>query len=369
MVSGVGRLQGFHYGNRSAFFKMETHAANLVPRMFARAVVFSAAIVLSFFVCATTAYADAAAELASFSVFPKVDLAQLSKGESKPVRSPASSNIRHLSVQTVYVAPMPPAQLLAKMRDWTPTRHPELKVYLHSDSATNFSKLQSAPDNPAVRYLTDATAQHSSDLQLSAAEMKMLPSEGSNPGSAMPASVAAAWGKILTGRAQAFASGGSSSQAAYENVTPAVRPSDELGGMLRGQEKLRRQFSGFLEGTGIGRGSGSIKPEMFWELLSADEKGVLTLGASYNRPGGGGTIQAANALYYASGGYYAGITLYQMWPVEVEGRVSTLVWRGDLISSASISSLRGIERMAAESTMIKDISKAVAFFRRDIGTR
>ena len=79
-------------------------------------------------------------------------------------------------------------------------------------------------------------------------------------------------------------------------------------------------------------------------------------------------IQTANTLYYASGGYYAGITLHQLWPVEVEGRASTLVWRGDMISSASVASLRGIERIAAESTMIKDISRTVSFFRRDTGS-
>jgi hypothetical protein len=140
-----------------------------------------------------------------------------------------------------------------------------------------------------------------------------------------------------------------------------------LDGLLRGQEKIHKQFADFLGATGIGRGGGSIKPDMFWELLSDDEKGVLTLGASYNRTGSGGSIQTASALYYASGGYYAGITLHQLWPVEVEGRPSTLVWRGDMIASASIGSLRGIERIAAESTMIIDVSKAVSSFRRDIG--
>ena len=47
---------------------------------------------------------------------------------------------------------------------------------------------------------------------------------------------------------------------------------------------------------------------------------MLTLGASYRRSGPNGTYQAADALYYASGGYYVGLTLYQMWPVEVGGR-------------------------------------------------
>ena len=313
------------------------------------------------------ARADPAAELASFSVFPKVDLAQLSKSGSKPVRSGSSGNARYLAVQTAYVVPNSPAELLAKMRSWNPTRHPELKVYLHSDSATDFSRLQNAPGNSAVRYLASATAQRSSDLQLSAAEMKQLPGESGADGG-MSGLIAGTWAKILGARTQAFASGGSSAQPPYENSTPTVRPGDELSGLLRGQGKIRGQFSGFLEGTGIGRGGGSIKPNLYWELLNVDEKGVLTLGAHYSRTGAGGTIQTANALYYASGGYYAGITLHQLWPVEVDGRASTLVWRGDMISSDSVGSLRGIERIAAESTMIKDISKVVSLFRRDTGS-
>ena len=76
---------------------------------------------------------------------------------------------------------------------------------------------------------------------------------------------------------------------------------------------------------------------MYWELLSADEQGVLTLGTFSSRTGAGGTIQTANTRYYASGGYYAGVTLHQLWPVQVDGRASTLVWRGDMISSASVA--------------------------------
>lgn len=306
---------------------------------------------------APAARADAVAELAAFSVFPKTDLVALSKGDAKPLRGPSSGNARYLTVQTAYVVPQPPSAVLGEMRTWNPASHAELKVYLHGESTTDFSRLRNAPNNAVVGYLVSATAQRSSDLQLSAAEVKLLGEGG----------LAAVWPKILGARAQAFTSGGSASQPPYENSTPPVRPNEELSGLLRGQEKIRRQFASLLDDTGIGRGGGSLKPDMYWELLNADEKGVLTLGAAYSRPVANGALQTASARYYASGGYYAGITLHQLWPVEVAGRASTLVWRGDMISSASAGSLRGIERLAAESTMIKDISRAVSFFRRDIG--
>ena len=292
---------------------------------------------------ASSALAEPVAELASFSVFPKVDLAQLSKGDVKPVRGGSLGSARNLFVQTVYVAPHPPDALLSKMRGWNPSRHPDLKVYLHVDS-NNFSRLQNPPENSAIRYLMTATSQNSGDLQLSAAERKLLPGEN----------FASVWTKILSDRARA----GMSGQPPYDNTSPPVRPSDEVNALLRGQDKIARQFSGVLGGS----------KEPYWELLSADERGVLSLGVFTSRSGAGGSIQTANAHYYASGGYYAGLTLHQLWPVQVEGRASTLVWRGDMISSGSVAGLRGIEKIAAESTMIKDIARAVAAFRRDTGS-
>jgi hypothetical protein len=82
---------------------------------------------------------------------------------------------------------------------------------------------------------------------------------------------------------------------------------------------------------------------------------------------GAGAQQAADLLYYASGGYYVALTLYQLWPVTADGKASTLVWRGDMISSASLAELHGVERLGSESAMMKDISKAIALFRKDTG--
>ena len=161
-----------------------------------------------------------------------------------------------------------------------------------------------------------------------------------------------------------FVSGGTAAQPPYDHSGNAIQPNDELNSLLKQQDKIRKQFSGFLANTGIGRGAGSLTPELYWELLDVDDQGVLTLGASYSR-GGGGTYQAADVLYYASGGYYVALTLYQMWPVTADGKASTLVWRGDMISSASLAELHGVERLGSESAMMKDISKAVTLFRRD----
>jgi hypothetical protein len=259
------------------------------------------------------------------------------------------------------------------LRRWNPAKYRELKVFLHSDLPSNpgpasFEGLKNAPANASVRSFVTATQKLSPELQISKDEAKKF-SAAAGGGGAMPPAVAAFWADVLSARTKSFVSGGMSAQPPYDHAGPSVHASEEVNGLLREQGKIRQQFSGLLGATAIGRGAGSLKPELYWELLDVDDHGVVTLGASYNRGGTGGTYQSADVLYYASGGYYVALTLYQLWPVTVEGKPSTLVWRGDMISSAELGSLHGVERLGSESVMMKNITKAVTLFRRETGGR
>ncbi|MBA3884027.1 MAG: hypothetical protein H0X73_15290 [Chthoniobacterales bacterium] len=303
--------------------------------------------VLLLFSAGLAARADALSDLASFSMFEKIDLAQLAIGDAKTVRGPAMSASRFLSVQTCWVAPGSPADVAAALRNWNPAQHAELKIILHANGS-DFERLQQAPDNGVVRALVAATVSKSTALQISRDEAAKLPSGGS----AMAGPVANFWAAVLSARSAA----GPFGQAPYDFTGQAIRAGDEINGLLRQQPKIQKQFAGIIAGKG----------DRYWELVDIENKGVLTLGASYGRSSGNGQ-QAADVLYYASGGFYAGLTLYQMWPVDLDGRSSTLVWRGDMTSAAEIGETRGMERLGAESAMIKDVSRAVRLFRRDTG--
>jgi hypothetical protein len=315
---------------------------------------------------ALTAAADPLTELSSFSIFDKVDLAQLAKTDGKTAHGPPMSNPRFLSVQSVFVTSSSPIQTLETLRKWNPVQHGEPKVFLHGDlpstpSESAFAKIKSAPDNAAVRAFVTATSKMSNELQLSreeAAKWKGGDASLSGAGGDF-------WMGVLAGRARACSSGGTSALPPYDHSGSAVRAGDELNGLLREQSKIRKQFSSFLDGTGIGRGAGG-KPDLYWELNNTDNVAVATLGAFYSR-NAGGSVQAADTFYYASSGYYAALTLYQMWPVDVDGKASTLVWRGDMVSSGSLSELHGVEKLGSESAMMKDVAKSVARFRREAG--
>jgi len=321
-----------------------------------------------------SACADPVSELASFSIFDKVDLAQLAKSDVKTAHGPPMKNSRFLAVQSCYVAPGSPAQQAEALRRWNPSKYRELKVFLHSDlpsspGLANFEKLKNAPDNASVRSFVAATQKLSPELQISKEEAKRFSAGTGGGGGVMPPAVVAFWTDVLTGRTKSFVSGGMAAQAPYDHAGSSIRASDEVNGLLREQGKIRQQFSGLLGGTGIGRGAGSLPAELYWELLDANDHGVVTLGASYSRGGAGGTYQSADILYYASGGYYVALTLHQLWPVTVDGKPSTLVWRGDMISSPELGSLHGVERLGSESVMMKNITKAVTLFRRQTGGR
>jgi hypothetical protein len=319
------------------------------------------------------ACADPVSELASFSIFDKVDLGQLAKSEVKTAHGPPMKNSRFLAVQSCYVAPGSPAQQIEALRRWNPTKYRELKVFLHSDlpsnpGPANFEKLKNAPDNASVRSFVTTTQKLGSELQISKDEAKRFSSaSGAGGGGVIPPAVVAFWTDVLTARTKSFVSGGTAAQPPYDHAGPSIRASDEVNGLLREQGKIRQQFSGLLGATGIGRGAGSLPAELYWELLDVNDHGVVTLGASYNRGGTTGTYQTADVLYYASGGYYVALTLHQLWPVTVDGKPSTLVWRGDMISSAELGSLHGVERLGSESVMMKNITKAVTLFRRETG--
>ena len=339
------------------------------PGLVALASVFSLMLIAGL----RSACADSVSELASFSIFDRVDLAQLAKSDVKTAHGPPMKNSRFLAVQSCYVAPGSPAQQIEAIHRWNPTKYRELKVFLHSDlppnpGPANFEKLKNAPDNASVRSFVNATQKLSPELQISKDEAKRFSATtGGGGGGVVPPAVVAFWTDVLTARTKTFVSGGMSAQAPYDHAGPSVRASEEVNGLLREQGKIRQQFLGLLGSSAIGRGAGSLPADLYWELLDVNDHGVVTLGASYSRGGTAGTYQTADVLYYASGGYYVALTLHQLWPVTLDGKPSTLVWRGDMISSAELGSLHGVERLGSESVMMKNITKAVTLFRRETG--
>jgi hypothetical protein len=317
-------------------------------------------------ICAITltriAHAGPVEELADFSLFKNVDTAKLAKGDILAVRGQSVTFPRAASSQACYVVNAPVLKTVELHERWTPMKHPELKVWLHVDftgkpSADVFKKAGTAPDNASVRSLANATESLNPDqpqLQMARAEAKLF-SKGAK------GLQGAVWANLLQQRTGAFLSGGLSHEPPYEVGDESIRVSDEAAQLLREQPKIRAQFSALTDKLA---GSPS-SPQLYWELSDVEGQAGFSLGAVLKKQSDTGW-QMVDAQYYKSGGYYVLLTFYQMWPVQIDGKEATLVWRGDFVSSATLGELHGVERVASGTALMREVKKTIGIFLKDV---
>jgi hypothetical protein len=306
------------------------------------------------------ASADPVSELRSLSALKDADLAKLSRGDVSATGQPLGQLERGVSVQSAYVIRSPVRSTVSLIQQWNPTRHPQLGIYLQGDLPSgagpqNFHGLASAPSNSSVRGFVQATERlpgDSSKLQLSGAEVKQY-SGGTPGGGGIRGPVLAFWSQVLAQRTRDFVSGGLGAEPPYQN---GVSPASEVARLIDNSGKVRSHFSPMISG---GRGS----PSLSWQLFDADGQAAVSLDAFYVKPVGDG-YQTLDLGFYSSGGYYVVVTLQQLWPIKVDGRDATLVWRVDLVSSGALRNLRGVERLGSGAAMMRKIQDNVRTFVR-----
>ncbi len=316
--------------------------------------------------------ADPITDLRSLSVFKDADLSKLAGGSISATAVPNMQLARDMSVQSAYVVHAPVRTTVGLIQRWDPTRHAELRTYLQGNlsqrtSANEFQNLASAPFNSSVRALVAATEKLPADasaLQLSGAEMSQYNSAGSN-GRSVPGPVVSFWSRVLAQRADSFVSGGLGAQPPYQTTGETISPATEVRQLIESSGNARSYFSSVISATPAGGGRGSLTPSLSWQLFDADGQAVVSLDAFYARPVGDG-YQTVDIGYYASGRYYAVVTLQQLWPVQVDGRDATLIWRVDLVSSPEYSGQRGINRLGSGAATMRQIQTNIGAFLKDL---
>lgn len=317
--------------------------------------------------------ADPVAEIISFSNFKEVDLKKLAKGDVISASGATMRFSRGLEVESLFIVPMPVMKANELQQKWDGVRHSELKVYQHVDlprraAAQDFQRIASAPQNSSVGKFVTATEKlnpERPELQMSAAEAKSAGKIEGGAKGAMPPGVSAFWINLLHGRASAFLQGGLAGQPAYASRGGAVRPADEAAELLRERPAIRKQFSS-LAATMTGGAGGN--PALYYELFDVEGRAALSLGATYSRAAGD-AMQSGTVQFYSSDGFFVLLSVSQMWPVQVEGKSATLVWRSDLLSSSQLGDLRGIERSGASVAMRKEIQKNITAMVKDISSQ
>lgn len=314
------------------------------------------------------AVADVNSDLA-FSAFGNIDLNRLANGQVLQSRSGLMEFQHGISTQSLYVIDATPADVEARLANWNASTHSELKVWMHenlppSPTATDFPVLQNLPDNSSVNSLIDATASLTGEnpaLQVTKAEAQLAASLAPQYPD-KKALFSSFWSQVLLGRISHFMQGrgGLDSYMNGEEIFPLR----EIRTLLHADSKIFHQFSGLISSSPVGSSHGGKPSRLYYECFDVEGSASLGTGAIYQAMSGT-SLQSMDLEYYLSSGIYATVELEQLWPISLNGRNQTLVWRQDMVSTSNIAYLHGTERLASGMVMQQDVKQVIDAFRSD----
>ena len=325
---------------------------------------------------ALAADAAPAESLRSFSDFQQIDLHRLLNGDVLSERGSLMDFANGISAQTCFATSLSAEETAKRLQLWDPSPHGELKVFafhaLHIPcELADFRQLDFKTGQRPVRWLLDKTVAATtakSDLNLTRNELEEL--VGCVKKSADPQQVSECWAELLLGRAKVFQQKGLAGAQPYEAAGESVSPPVQLRVMLHEQLSIAHEFSPILKKIGLLENGADLAlvPFYYWTLFDADYHGTINLGAVYLLPVDD-HFQLVDLGYYVSGNYYTSVTLYEVWPVQVDGKSGAIVWRGDFFAAPMLAFTKGTERIAYGALMLQDIKKEIRCFQDEAKTK
>jgi hypothetical protein len=328
----------------------------------------------------TFAAEDPLASLRTFSSFTSVDISRLSKGEVLTDRGDGMDFVRGISGEACYVVRKEPAAVARFIISSDPSKGAPDSVYYHKKFSgvvpdSVFVEMKLDDSKFGQRRVVGKTLEvggGKADFFMSKAEMVRF-EEVAKQGRAAglkPAEIAAhCWSSLFVGRATAFLKSGLDNLDTYETGRAPVKPADEMRQLLDEVPEVREHFRGLLSQTGL-LGSPNAAPRLapacYAELMNAQVSASFDLGAIFVKELPGGEVQVLDCQYYSSAAYYVSLTLFHLWPIQVDGAPATLAWRGDLLSAPLLEVTHGTARMAWGLVMMREIKQSIQIFQKDI---
>jgi hypothetical protein len=319
--------------------------------------------------------ADLNSDLA-FSAFHDVDVKAMAGGTVLQARGPLLSFPRGITSQSLFIIDAQPAEVANKLAKWNPVNHPELKVWFHKSAlpvpptAADFSELGNLPDNSSVQFQIKSTANFdpaNPSLQVSKEEAQLIAATAAQEKDPKALFVKV-WSQILAGRVNSFLGGRSGSD--YDMASGGdIHPLSEVKSLFHADIKVYGQYQRLLNQTPFkalaGPAGTKIAPvDLYCDMFDVQGSAALGTGVAY-QAASGNSIQSLDVEYYCNYGVYTTIELEQMWPVTVNGKTETLVWRDDLVSAPNIAYLHGTERLASGMIMLQETKEGVEAFRAE----
>jgi hypothetical protein len=313
--------------------------------------------------------ADVNSDLA-FSNFTNVDLNALAGGTILQVKGGLVYFQRGIITQSLYVVDASPTDVQNKLVHWNPADHSELKVWFHKSVPANpkpadFASLADLPDNSSIKFLFDSTAKFDANnppLQVSKAEAQMI---AATPAGDSKTRFINIWSQVLSDRFASFL-GGRLASDTYFSPAGSSQPIDDIRKLIHSDPSVYIEFQRLFNQTPIRAGGAAKNLPANLYFQSFDIQGAATLvdGAMY-QAANGPTIQSCDIDFYVNYGVYATIELEQLWPVTINGKTETLVWRDDLVSAPSVAYLHGTERLASGMIMLQDVKQNIEAFKSE----
>jgi hypothetical protein len=319
--------------------------------------------------------ADLNSDLA-FTAFSNVDVNAMAGGTVLQARGGLLSFPRGITSQSLYIINAAPADVASKLIHWNPASHPELKVWLHKSglpaqpTASDFSGLGSLPDNSSVQFQIDSTAKldpGNPSLQVSKEEAQLIATIAAQEKDPKALFVKA-WSQILAGRITSFLSGHAGSDTDVASGGD-IHPLNDVKSLLHSDIKIYGQYQRLLNTTPVkalatAPAAKAVPTDIYCDIFDVQGYAAMGAGAIY-QAASGTSIQSVDVEFYTNYGVYCTIELEQLWPITVNGKTETLVWRDDLVSAPNIAYLHGTERLASGMIMLQETKGGVEAFRAE----
>jgi hypothetical protein len=315
--------------------------------------------------------ADLNSDLA-FTAFQNVDVNALAGGTVLQARGPIMAFPRGITSQSLFIIDAQPADVAKKLTTWNPQTHADLKVWLHKSlpphpTPADFADLANLPDNKSMEFQYTSTANFnpsSPQLQVSKEEGQLIAATAAQEKDPK-ALFARVWGQILCGRIDAFLSGNGGTSVDDNDVHPL----SDAKSLLHADPKVYGAYQRLLSQTPAKALAAStaakLNPsDVYCDIFDVQGSAAMGTGAIYQAPSGA-AIQSFDLEYYTNYGVYCTIELEEMWPIAVNGRNETLVWREDLVSAPNVAYLHGTERLASSMIMLQETKGGVEAFKAE----
>jgi hypothetical protein len=268
--------------------------------------------------------------------FKDFSLAQVEKGDVLVNREGLSQTPMVEAIQTCFLIKASVGTVTSTLVNWNPAGKSGLDVTSHQvlDSSVSADSFQSK----LGPFLSGSKgggwiAKQSHDAKDSSCELMLNDGEKSLlAATKTPDALLHAWGTILAKRYASFRGKGA---ADFSSLLSAVR---QIGPL---------EVSSPSGGT------------YYWELSDLDGRGSISEGVTWQDGS-----RVCDGEFFVTSEYTASFDVSTLWPVTVDGKSATLVWRIDSALSPQFADLKGAERIASGSLVLSSVKKAIEAIRQ-----